>query len=227
MDWYGSGGSSPIRKVSKRRRGRRGRRSFDSRHAIKITILVLLIAGVLWCALSFWKINSAATTDPMTGGDVGIVLGMSMWGDEPSPGLKERLDLGLKLYQEGKFSRFIVTGGLDEPALKFTEAQGMRNYLVQQGVPDSDIYVENEATSTYENLLYSKEIMDREGFASAVIITHTYHGRRAQEMAEQLGYSKMELGLTDSQVMSMAKHKTREILAYTKWKGQQLLLQFE
>ena len=219
MDWYGGSGSSPIRIISRKR-------SIRSLRWLKITIIVVLIAGFLWCAFAFWKINGAKTTTPMTGGDVGIVLGMSMWGNEPSPGLKERLDMGLRLYKEGKFTRFIVTGGLDKPDLKFTEAQGMRNYLVQQGVSEDRIDVENKATSTYENLLFSKEIMDRKGFTSAVIITHTYHGRRAQEMASELGYARVELGLTDSKIMSMARHKSREILAYTKWKGKQFTLQF-
>jgi len=219
MEWYGGSGSSPIRFVSKRRR-------YKSKRWIRIIILSLFIAGLLWCALTFWKINRTVTTNPMTGGDVGIVLGMSMWGDEPSPGLKERLDFGLKLYREGKFPRFIVTGGLDKPDLKYTEAQGMRNYLVQQGVPKDNIIIENKATSTYENLLFSKEIMDREGWSRAIIITHTYHGRRSQEIAGQLGYEHVELGLTDSKIMSMAWHKSREILAYTKWKGKQLTLQF-
>lgn len=218
MDWYVyERGSSPIRIVSRKRR-------FWSKRTLKITLLTLVVAGVLWCAFALWTINRAATTTPMNEADTGIILGMSMWGDEPSPGLKERLDYGLKLYKEGKFPHIIVSGGLDKPDLKYTEGQGMRNYLIEQGVPESAIYMENEATSTYENLLFSKKIMIREGLSSAVIITHTYHGSRALEIADELGYDNPELGLTDSNVLSMTKHKSREILAYTKWKLQQLFL---
>lgn len=218
MEWYVyQRGSSPIRKVSRRHRSRHKRN-------LLIACILLVVAGLLWCAVVFNRINNAATTSPMSQADAGIVLGMSMWGDEPSPGLKERLDYGLKLYREGKFSRFIVSGGLDQEDYKFTEGQGMRNYLVEQGVPDEAILMENESTSTYENLLFSQKIMKREGMSSAVIITHTFHGRRAKEIAGELGYPAPELGLTDSKVMSMAKYKTREILAYTKWKVQQLFL---
>jgi len=219
MGGYGDG-SSPVKFMT-------GRRRFRVSRWIILSFACVLISGLLWCSYVFWNINRTSTTDPLTGGDAGIILGMSMWGDEPSPGLKERLDYGLKLYEQGKFSRFIVTGGLDKPDFKYTEAEGMRNYLVQQGVPGEDIYVENKATSTYENLLFSKEIMDREGWSTAVIITHTYHGRRAREIAVEIGYDRVELGLTDSKIMSMAWHKSREILAYTKWKGQQLILGFE
>ncbi|ULO09986.1 YdcF family protein [Paenibacillus sp. 19GGS1-52] len=218
MDWYVyERGSSPIRRVTRKR-------GFWSKRFWLIILAALVIMGLLWGAFALWNINRAATTNPMNQADAGIILGMSMWGDEPSPGLQERLDYGLKLYQAGKFSHIIVTGGLDQADLQYTEAQGMRNYLVKQGVPDSAIYMENKATSTYENLLFSKEIMNREGLSTAIIITHTYHGRRAQEIADELGYNNPELGLTDSQVLSMARHKTREVLAYTKWKLQQLFL---
>lgn len=218
MDWYVyERGSSPIRMVSKKRR-------FWSKRTLKVIFMILVITGILWCAYVLWNINRAATTEPMKEADAGIILGMSMWGEEPSPGLKERLDYGLKLYQEGKFPVIIVSGGLDKPDLKYTEGQGMRNYLVAHEVPDNVIYVENEATSTYENLLFSKEIMTREGLSSAVIITHTYHGSRSLDIAKELGYVNPELGLTESNVLSMTKQKSREILAYTKWKIQQLFL---
>lgn len=218
MEWYVYGrDSSPIRIVSKKRR-------FWSKRTLLIALIICIVTGLLWCAYALGNINKAATTAPMQKADVGIILGMSMWGDEPSPGLKERLDYGLKLYKEGMFPQFIVSGGLDKPDLQYTEGQGMRNYLVAQGVPENAIFVENEATSTYENLLYSKEIMTREGLSSAIIITHTYHGWRSYEIADELGYMRPELGLTESTVLSMTKQKSREILAYTKWKLQQLFL---
>lgn len=220
MERYGIGGSSPIRRVS-------ARRKFISWRGVRNILLILFATGLVWCVFAYWNINRAATTDPMQDSDVGIVLGMSMWGDEASPGLKERLDYALDLYNEGLFKHFIVTGGLDKPDFKYTEAQGMRNYLVQKGVPESAISMENKATSTYENLLFSKEIMDREGWTTVILITHTYHGKRAQEIARELGLAQTQLGLTPSQVMSMAWHKSREVLAYTKWKGKQFSLQFD
>jgi vancomycin permeability regulator SanA len=218
MDWYVYGrDSSPIRIASRRRR-------FRLSGPFMKGIAVLIAIGLLWSAFALWNINRAETTVPMQKADVGIILGMSMWGDKPSPGLKERLDYGLKLYHEGMFPRFIVSGGLDQPEFKYTEAEGMRNYLIQAGVPESSVLLENAATSTYENLLFSQEIMKREGLTTSIIITHTYHGCRAMEIADVLGYDQPELGLTESRVMSMAWNKSREVLAYTKWKIQRLFL---
>jgi uncharacterized SAM-binding protein YcdF (DUF218 family) len=218
MEWYVyQRGSSPIRRISRKRR-------FRMKRLLWTALLVLIAAGLIWCAVVLGRINSAKTTAPMVKADAGVILGMSMWGDEPSPGLKERLDYGLELYKAGAFSHFVVSGGLDHADYKYTEAEGMKIYLAAHGVPDSVIYLENKSTSTYENLLFSKAVMQQEGLSSAVIITHDFHGRRALEIAREVGYPNPELGLTASEVMSMFKYKTREILAYTKWKMQQLSL---
>ncbi|SMF86472.1 protein SanA, affects membrane permeability for vancomycin [Paenibacillus uliginis N3/975] len=186
-------------------------------------VLALFLMGIVWSTYVYYQINRAESTVKAEA-DVGIILGASMWGDHPSPGLRERLEHGLKLYEEGFYNSFIVTGGLDAPGLKYTEAEGMRNYLVEAGVSESDIVLENEATSTYENLLFSKRIMKEHGWSSAIIVTHDYHGTRSLEVAETLGYENPTMALTTSTVLPMAKHKGREILAYTKWTVDRFLI---
>lgn len=84
--------------------------------------------------------------------------------------------------------------------------------------------MENEATSTYENLLYSQAIMKEQGWKTAIIITHDYHGTRSMEVAATLGYERPTVSLTKSTVLPMAKHKSREVLAYTKWTADRLLI---
>ncbi|MDR0269448.1 YdcF family protein [Paenibacillus sp.] len=187
-----------------------------------ISFLALAILGLLWSGYVWWKMDNTTSSSLNGTSDVGIVLGASMWGDSPSPGLKERLDEALKLYREKKFKSIIVSGGLDKPEYKYTEAEGMRNYLVEQGVPEASIILENKARSTYENLLYSQEIMEEYGFSSAVIVTHQYHGMRSKEIASYLNYEDPRLGLTESRALKMIYHKPREILAYTKWKADEL-----
>lgn len=186
-------------------------------------LLILVAAGVLWSGYAYWKIESAVS-NPADKADVGIILGASMWGEQPSPGLRERLEHALSEYKAGRFRTFIVTGGLDKPGYPYTEAEGMRNYLVAAGVPESDIYLENKATSTYENLLYSQAIMKEQGWKTAIIITHDYHGTRSMEVAAALGYERPTVSLTKSTVLPMAKHKSREVLAYTKWTADRLLI---
>lgn len=210
------GSASPIRAVKRRRKFPLNR--------LAGLLAAAALAGLLWCSAIYIMVGGDPSDEPLRPADAGIVLGASMWGDEPSPGLRERLDQALAVYREGGFERFIVTGGLDKPEYRFTEAEGMRNYLVENGVPEDHIFLENQATSTYENLLFSQIIMKDNGWETAVIVTHHYHGRRSLEIARELEYRNPQLSTTDSLTMSMRWHRFREVLAYTKWKGQQLLL---
>lgn len=179
-----------------------------------------LLALIVWCGSLFVVINrfdgrpSAGLPQPA---DAGIVLGASLWDNKPSPGLRERLDLALALYEKKIFSRFIVSGGLDAGGAVLTEAEGMRDYLLAHGVPERDIAIEPKATSTYENLLFSGDIMAERGWRTAVIVTHQYHGARSLDIAEALHYDHPQVAVTDSHVMNMSYHRSREVLAYTKW----------
>lgn len=191
-------------------------------------LLCLLIAGLGWCFYVLAEIGSV-DRNPAAGEftstvDVGIVLGASMWGDHPSPGLQERLQQALQDYKDGRFRYFLLTGGLDRPEYQYTEAEGMANYLEANGVSRDKMFLENRATSTYENLKFSQDIMKEQGLKSAVIITHTYHGNRAFEIAKTLGYENPRLSLKETEVLKPVQTVFREILAYSKWKLDQASL---
>jgi uncharacterized SAM-binding protein YcdF (DUF218 family) len=179
-----------------------------------------LLAFIIWCSSLYYLIthfDGAPNSGEPVQSDVGIVLGATLWNNKPSPGLRERLDHGLKLYRSGVFKHFIVTGGLDNNGATLTEAEGMRNYLLEQGVPDEAIVMESFSRTTYENLLFAQQIMGRKRWKSAVIVTHDFHGSRAADIASQLGYDPIQVSVTDSKVLKMSYYETREVLAYTKW----------
>lgn len=144
-------------------------------------------------------------------------MGAALWNDRPSPALKERLDVAIVLYDEGHCSYIIATGGLDNNGATVPESEGMVRYLVEKGVPLTETRSESEARSTYENLLFSQQIMEQEGWNTAIIVTHSYHGARALDIAQFLEYEQPHIQGMDSQVMYMPYHKARETLAYTKW----------
>jgi uncharacterized SAM-binding protein YcdF (DUF218 family) len=187
--------------------------------------LLLIFLSIIWVVYIQWQVQRSPHSPIPASADTGIVLGASLRNDIPSPGLQERLDLALKLYREGKFKHIIVSGGLDHNGSKLTEAEGMRLYLIKQGIPDSAINLEPEATSTYQNLLYSKRIMDKSGWKSAIIITHDFHGARSLDIAHTVGIKQPAIATTGSQVLFMPYHEARETLAYSKWQIDKLLLQ--
>lgn len=183
-------------------------------------VLLLGVAALLvWCATLYFIIagyeGESEATLPQV--DVGIVLGARLWDDRPSPGLQERLDHALALYRAGKFGHFIVTGGLDAGGATITEAEGMRNYLVGQGVPETAILTDPDSYSTLENLQNASALMENENWQTAVVVTHSYHGSRAADIADEVGLDPVLVSVTDSHVLNMPYHKSREVLAYTKW----------
>lgn len=206
--------SKPVR-ASSGLRGRRRRRPLLALFRIAAALVAL---GVLWCAYIWWAINSVSIPKTIPKADVAIVLGAALWNDQPSPGLRERLDRAYALYKEGKADKLIVTGGLDHNGSKLTEAEGMRRYLMDLGVPSDKLLLETEATSTYENLLFSKSIIDRERMRSVIIVTHDYHSARAKEIAKYVGIEHPVMAPFKSKVLNPVYNQTREVLAYTKWK---------
>ncbi len=197
-------------------RKKNGKRKKRLRNAV-IWVLGMLMLMLLWVAYIQWRMCVVAASPPPEHADAGIVLGAALRNGRPSPALRERLDQALKLYREGRFDHWIVSGGRDYPSAKYTEAQGMKLYLLEQGVPDASIIEENDARSTYENLQYSKRIMESRGWSRAVIVTHAYHGARALDIARFVGYSRPAVSTVRSEVLWMPWHRGRETLAFTKW----------
>lgn len=63
----------------------------------------------------------------------------------------------------------------------------MKQYAMEQGIPERDILVETNSTTTLENMLYSKEIMDQQmkGPYRAIFSSNNYHIFRAGLYARQ------------------------------------------
>ena len=96
----------------------------------------------------------------------------------------------------------------------------MRGYLLQAGIEESRILVEDASSNTYENLVFSGELLDREN-DKVVIVTNNFHVFRALSIAKKQGYHKAE-GLAASSVLGMGPNNLlREFLGVLKdfWVG--------
>lgn len=182
---------------------------------VKLFAIILLISA-FWSGFVLYRIDAVERMAKPKKADVAIVLGAAVWENEPSPSLRERLDLALQLYRDEYVPFLLVTGGLGE-GKQVEEATVMKKYLMDNGVPEDSIIVENQATSTYENLAFSKKLMEDYSFKSALIVSHNYHLARAMDIATQLQIPASPVG-TPSNVLFTPFHKAREVFAYTKWK---------
>jgi uncharacterized SAM-binding protein YcdF (DUF218 family) len=97
-------------------------------------------------------------------------------GSEVSPLLAARLDKGIDVCRKsGAGTKIIVSGGQggDE---KVTEASAMAGYLLARGIPAEDIIPEDRSATTWQNIRFSKEIIDaRKPGARVIFVTNNYH----------------------------------------------------
>lgn len=148
--------------------------------------------------------------------DAIIVLGCRLWGDQPSPMLTYRLDKALELYEEGYASKIIVSGSQGEDEW-VTEAFAMKTYLEDKGIDSEVIFMEENSFSTFENLYYSKEIMEQEELDSAIIVTNSFHVHRSLMIANRLGMD-VSSGPAKSypNLFLITRYYVREVFAYIK-----------
>ncbi|MDR1761080.1 MAG: YdcF family protein [Bacteroidales bacterium] len=93
----------------------------------------------------------------------------------------DRLWQALWLYKQGTVKKIILSGG-EGRILKrgYTESESTRDFLVHIGIPADDIIVENQSRNTYENIVYSKQLLDSlHNTDTVLLVTSASHLPRA------------------------------------------------
>ena len=121
-----------------------------------------------------------------------IVLGAGLIdGERVTPLLARRIDRALDFYQRqleqtGHPIKIILSGG-QGPDEKVSEAFAMKQYALAQGIPDEDLLLEDQSTSTETNMAFSKKIIESYSFTTPKVIfaSNNYHIFRAGIFARQ------------------------------------------
>lgn len=179
--------------------------------AIIVLFLLVFLALTL---LTVWGVSDNVTYEE----DAVIVLGAAVRGEVPSGALQDRLDAALQYHKKNPDAAIVVTGG-QGPQEDITEALAMERYLISHGVPKELILKEERATSTLENFLYSKELLDAhfEDDYTACFITNEYHIYRAGCFAEQVGFPPLTHAHSSTRWYGLLPGVLRECLAVAKY----------
>lgn len=147
-----------------------------------------------------------------------IVLGAGVNGTQPSLILWERLEATRAFLQSNEDAICVVSGG-QGPGEDITEAACMQAYLVEHGIDPERIWMEEKATSTWENIGFSLELIEEKTGQrpqTAGIVSNEFHLYRAGLMAQRQQLTAVGIPAETSWVSLRVNYFLREIAAV--WK---------
>ena len=152
-------------------------------------LIGVIVAGVL-----------VACYEPEPDKDFLIILGCGLRDDgTPTPLLKGRVDRALAFRQKqlestGKDLIFVTSGG-QGPNEVISESASMKQYLIEQGIPEDRIIEEDRSRDTAENMKFSKEkirAVDPDG--KVAFSTTNYHVFRSGLCARRVKMRAVGMG---------------------------------
>ena len=148
-----------------------------------------MLISTMFCAVASTRYKPAADMDYI------IILGCAIRRDgTPTPLLRVRIrrafDFEKAQYEKtGKHAKFVPSGGQGSDEV-ISEAESMKRCLIELGVPEERIVKEDESVNTYQNMAFSKKVIERDCGSESCNIgfsTTNYHVFRGYTLAEKLG----------------------------------------
>lgn len=174
---------------------------------------VLLVIGLLVVGITEAVIIHASFGDPEEQVEYMVVLGAKVNADGPSVSLWDRI-CGAYEYMEAHPDVIaVVSGGqgTDEP---ITEAECMYRELVSLGIDPKRIWIEDEATSTWENMHFTLDLIEEKTGtrpAKLGVLSSEYHLFRASLFARACDVEFVGIPARTSRAAQMINHFMREV----------------
>lgn len=190
-------------------------------------VTLMFLATLLYLGVTWGQVRQMeAPPSSLSPADAAIILGSAVWeGGIPSPSLRARVTEGVRLYEEGKVSVLICSGGLGTHPPE--EALVMQQTAMEMGVPREVIIMENQARNTWENLLFSQAIGEEAGFSTYIVVSDGFHLKRASLLAEMLDIpAQFSPAVTSPLYTNQAlatPYRLREVVAITQLRGKKVV----
>ncbi|PJZ56997.1 membrane permeability protein SanA [Leptospira barantonii] len=113
---------------------------------------------------------------------VAVVPGASVYKNEPSAVLKDRLDCALELYHQGKVRKILLSG--DNGSIYYNEVKPMLLYILKNEVNEKDIFVDHAGFRTLDTLVRAKEIFQ---VKDLIFVSQRVYQPRAAFLAKKIG----------------------------------------
>ncbi len=143
-----------------------------------------------------------------------IVLGAHVDGIRMTLALLERTRRALLYLKENPRTKAVLSGGRGDGE-NISEAEAMYRYLTGHGIDGNRLILEEESTSTKENLAFS---MKKIGISdcSVGIVTNNFHVWRGAAIARKCGFREVAMIPSRYRSWRLLIYIPREILAIIK-----------
>ena len=165
---------------------------------ILTALMVLFLGGNRLCANLLarsleWRYPQLS--DTVTNAELIVALG---GGTEPLNNPRptteinaagDRVIYAAKLHQQFPDAKILLSGGdidfLDQSSS--TPAQDMEKILLLMGIPQDSLILQDQSQNTYEDALYSCEMIKEAGYEQVVLVTSAMHMPRSVKLFEKQG----------------------------------------
>lgn len=153
---------------------------------LKRIFTVILCIGLAVVGVTEAIIIEASFGDPKERCDYMVVLGAGVHGDRPSLSLQNRIDAAYDYLTEHPDVTAVLSGGQGDGE-NLTEAQCMFDHLTAMGIDEDRLWKEENATSTWENLNFSLDLIEEKTGSRPEklgVLSSEYHLFRASLFAD-------------------------------------------
>ncbi|MCY9782421.1 YdcF family protein [Nocardiopsis sp. EMB25] len=175
--------------------------------AIGVGAPALALAPFAWTYLASAGRRRSPLTVPYR--PVAVVLGAAAWNDGPSPLLARRLDIAVRLFEEDRVERIIVSG--DNREVSRRETDTMTGYLVAHGVPADRIDADRYGYRTWDTCVRVRDLF---GVDAATMVTQSFHLPRTVALARAAGIDAVGVGDP-----SLGARRRSTVIGYTREVG--------
>lgn len=186
---------------------------------MKLFLRICLICMALGAAVGLSVLTAvcvcAGRTWTPVQSDCIVVLGAHVWMDgRLSNALTYRCEAALKAWKDGVAPALILCGarGKDEPV---TEAEAMYGWMLDHGVPESAVIMEDRSLNTRQNIANAQAIMVERGWKTAAVCTNDYHLTRALWIARDAGLHATGIAAPSTKdIPSLVRGRLRETCSW-------------
>lgn len=180
---------------------------------IRRIFTVCLCIGLLVVGITEAIIIEASFGDPKESCEYIVVLGAKVRHDGPSVSLQNRIDAAYNYLSAHPDVIAVVSGGQgpDEP---MTEAQCMYDHLIAMGIDPSRVWLEDKATSTWENMHFTLDLIEEKTGTRPTklgVISSEYHMFRSSLFADACGVEFVGIPAHTTILSQMINHFMREV----------------